>query len=295
LTKRASRWDMMLVAFIGAILIGYFAYWSESLFVGPRFLYMAIPAFVLFAARMPEAVAGRLPHPTWRRAALFLLPMSLAVGWIFPAGTVTYIGVWPLASQLHRDEPAWRGDIGKRLAAAGLTDAVVFVHESWHRRLSARLRAIGTPSLQAEQMVNILDACVLQLALDDIEAQGGPPSIKSTQRVMLRALVAGKAKPLTWLAHQQDIALVPGRPVLPECVDELEADRDGVTPFDQFLTYADFAPDGRLGGRVVFARDFGVRNGRLLGSFGDRTWYRYRPPTAPNDHEPVFVPYAAVR
>ena len=34
--------------------------------------------------------------------------------------------------------------------------------------------------------------------------------------------------------------------------------------------------DARLGGRVVYARDFGARNALLRERFGDRAWYRAR-------------------
>ena len=68
-------------------------------------------------------------------------------------------------------------------------------------------------------------------------------------------------------------------------------DRNGSVPLDWFLANARFDKDGHLAGRVVYARDFGAENQKLLGRFGDRTWYRYRPRTGPNDHAPVFVPY----
>jgi hypothetical protein len=47
--------------------------------------------------------------------------------------------------------------------------------------------------------------------------------------------------------------------------------------------------DGRIGGDVVFARDFGPRDTILAPRFGDRTWYRYVPAPTPGG-TPRFVP-----
>ncbi|MGH7690640.1 MAG: hypothetical protein ACREN3_13615, partial [Gemmatimonadaceae bacterium] len=45
--RRASRWDVLLVALIGVFVVGYGAYWFDGFFAGPRFLFTAVPAFVL--------------------------------------------------------------------------------------------------------------------------------------------------------------------------------------------------------------------------------------------------------
>jgi hypothetical protein len=71
----------------------------------------------------------------------------------------------------------------------------------------------------------------------------------------------------------------------------MEADQGRSAPLDWFLANARFDREGRLAGRVVYARDFGAENHKLLSRFGDRTWYRYRPRTGPDDQGPVFVPY----
>ncbi len=96
------------------------------------------------------------------------------------------------------------------------------------------------------------------------------------------------------LPFQMRLAFVDG--LIPAVgVPQLEADRGGTTPLEPFLPYEGWDSGGRLGGRVVFARDYGARNSLLLARLGDRTWYRYRPRVGPTDGAPVFVPYDGSR
>ncbi|HEY2027461.1 MAG TPA: hypothetical protein VGG78_10655, partial [Gemmatimonadaceae bacterium] len=58
LQRRATRWDALLLGLIGAFVVGYGAYWYNGFFDGPRFLYPVAFAFVLYAARLPEAASA---------------------------------------------------------------------------------------------------------------------------------------------------------------------------------------------------------------------------------------------
>jgi hypothetical protein len=295
LARSATRWDYLLLGIIGALCAGYTAYWAESFMLGaPRFLYVGVPAFILFAARMPGALATRLRSATLRRATYLLVPASIAVAWVLPPRGPVYIGAWRLADLIRDPVHALDPDLGREIDAAGLTDALVFVHDSWHGRLSARLRGIGAPALTAESMVTIVDDCALQHALDLEDSISGPPSTRRVQRVVARAMSAGEAQQVTSMPFQMRLAFAGGR-IPATCLPQLDADRTGTTPLEPFLQYEDWDSGGHLGGRVVFARDFGNRNSLLLPRFGDRTWYRYRPRRGPADSASVFVPYYGPR
>ena len=295
LARSATRWDYLLLGVIGALCLGYAAYWAESFMLGaPRFLYLGVPAFILFAARIPGVLAARFRSAILRRATYFLIPISIAVAWVLPPRGPLYIGAWRLADLIRDPVRAADPDIGREINAADLTDALVFVHDSWHGRLSARLRGIGAPALTAESMVTIVDACALQHALDLEDSSTAPPSTRRVQRVMARAMSVGEAQPVMSMPFQTRVAFAGGR-IPAACLPQLDADRAGTTPLEPFLQYEDWDSDGHLGGRVVFARDFGNRNSLLLPRFGDRTWYRYRPRKGPADSAPVFVPYSGSR
>jgi hypothetical protein len=291
LMTHGDRWDYLMLGIIGALVVGYGSYWAESFMVAaPCFLYVGIPAFVLFVAKLPEALRARLRSPDLRRAALFLLPASMVVTWATPSRAATYVGAWPTIATIRGPHPERQIDLGKAIAKAGLTDALVFVHESWHGRLAARLRALGAPDLTAESMAGELDACALQRALDAEDFLPPPGSRTRINRVVLKALSAGAAQKVPGLSFSSSLKLVHGL-IPPDCLPQLLADRDNTASLEKFIPFVHWGPDGRLGGPVVFARDFGHRNVLLLDRFGDRAWYIYRPRKDGDDTSPLFVPY----
>jgi hypothetical protein len=289
LASRATQWDYLIVALIVAILVAFACYWAESFFVGPRFLYSAVPFFIMLVATLPRSLAGRMPSATLARAARLLIPLAAVIAWVLPPHLTASQGVWSAFVGEQRPAGQRLVDLDRAVRDEGLDDALVIVHESWHGRLTARLRALGAPALMAESVLREFDACGLQVGLGAEERIGGPPSMKRVKNVIRRALVYGTPKILPGTNGATTLAFA--QPLHPLCVEELLVDKDRSASLDWFLANARFDRDGKLAGRVVYARDFGAPNARLLGRFGDRTWYRYRPPTGPNDHQPVFVPY----
>jgi hypothetical protein len=291
LARRATKWDYLNVALIVALLAAYASYWAESFFVGPRFLYAGVPFFVLAAATLPRSLAARMPSPTMARSARLLLPVSFAVAWLLPPHLTASQGVWSAFVGERRSGDARLIDIDRAVREEGLDEALVIVHEPWHGRLAARLRALGAPALVAESMLREFDACALHVGLDAEERLAGPPGEKRVQRVARRALMAGDAQILPGTNEGTTLAFSPGRPLHPYCAAEMEVDAGRSASLEWFLANARFDARGRLSGRVVYARDFGAPNHQLLARFGDRTWYRYRPRSGPDDQAPVFVPY----
>lgn len=289
LLPRATRWDHLQIALVVSLLVAYACYWAESFFVGPRFLYGAVPFFVMAVATLPRSLAARAGSLTTARVARVLIPVTLAVAWLLPPHIARFQGVLGQFAGERRSVETRMVNLDEAARDEGLDDALVIVHESWHGRLTARLRALGAPALTAESFLRVYDACALHTALDNEDRVGGPPDPKRVQRVALRGLMYGEAK--VFEANGGWSTLAFARPLHPYCAQELEADQGGSVPLDRFLASARFDRNGRLAGRVVYARDFGAANQKLLGRFGERTWYRFRPRTGPDDRGPVFVPY----
>jgi hypothetical protein len=288
LARNASRWDHLNVALVLTLLAAFASYWAESFFVGPRFLYTGVPLFIIVVAALPRRLSAKMQSPTLARAARLLLPLAILVAWLIPPNITPYQGAWSAFVIERRSDEVRQMNLDQAVRDEGLEDALVIVHESWHGRLTARLRALGAPALMAESFLREFDACALQTGLDEQDRIGGPPSIERVQAVARRALAFGDP---TMKVGNGSTTLAFSRPVHPYCAPELDADKGRSAPLDQFLANARFDKEGHLAGRVVYARDFGSLNAQLLGRFGDRTWYRYRPRTGPSDHEPVFVPY----
>jgi hypothetical protein len=75
------------------------------------------------------------------------------------------------------------------------------------------------------------------------------------------------------LGIADQIALRPGVPLAPACAREWASARSSGADFARFLPRNELDRDGRLGGPVVYARDFGARDTLLAERFGDRAWY----------------------
>jgi hypothetical protein len=271
--RSASRWELLLLALTGAVALGYWAYWHPGNSFGPRFLFLVVPVLLLFIAQMPGAVTARFGSPVIRRMARLAIPVCLALAWI-PVVTPWHAGVFARASSYRNGPFPPEPDIAKAIEAANVTNGVVFVREPWHGRLTSRLRALGVPALRAGQIVANVDACALQLALDQQDSVVAEP-LEKLRRIQAAAEAAGPARPDPRFIAEKSLAFVPGRELAPVCQAELIVDQPGTMRLDLFLAHNDFDADGRLGGRVVFVRDYGPRNALLRQRFADRVWYRW--------------------
>jgi len=288
--KRPTRWDALLAGLSLAILLGYGAYWFDGFFAGPRFLFTAVFAFVYFAALAPGWIAaswiGRFA--TVRRVALLLVPTSVFVAWLGPSGINS---ARARIVSYHEQRTKLKTDVDAQAKRAGLHHALVLVNEGWRGRLQARLRVLGVSQFRAERVLNTLDACALQTALDMEDSTADRNLAARADRVIARAAAYGPARIERGRQSDQIIALVPGTRPTPVCLEEFVRDTAGTIAYPIFLTRQHVGRDGRVAGDVVYARDLGARDTLLRARFGDRAWYFYRPVGALGDTSNAFVPY----
>jgi len=286
--RRPTRWDLLLLGLIAAVTGAYALYWSsDSFFVGPRFLYTAVPAFVIFAARAPGLLAERLPPGPLGRAALLVIPLCLCYAWLTPTGVSS---VQQQASLYRGARSKLKVDIAAQVQAAHLGRALVFVHEAWRARLEARLIAYELTPGEASGMLSTADACQIQTALDTEDTRVSVDTAGRRVRLQAATRLGASVRLVPRLQVDETIFLADGGVLTDSCRREIVADTAGTMPYAAFLALARFDPDGSLGGAVVFARDFGSRNELLRARFPDRTWFRYRPRGSP-DGATAIVPY----
>jgi hypothetical protein len=271
LRRRASRWDALLMGVLGALLVGYWAFWGEGRALGPRFLFSGAPVFLLWVARFPGALRDRVTRPVWRAAATLLVPLWLALGWLLPGAMAQPSGVWALARRAS-DRSEATTMIADLVATRGLAHALVLVSDGWRARLVSRLEALGARPFAAQSIVDHYDACLLQQLLDSADRMpaGRPPRASLVFGTLDRTATAPLV-PNLGIADQ--IALRPGVPLAPACAREWASARSSGADFARFLPRNELDRDGRLGGPVVYARDFGARDTLLAERFGDRAWY----------------------
>ena len=271
--QRSTRWDALLLGLLASFLAGYAAYWHNGFFDGPRFLFPVAPVLVLYAARAPEA-AAQVAHDSWRRVGRLVVPACVTCAWLVPLPFSSVPG--RLAAQ-RGQRTKLKTDVVAQASAARLTNALVLVREPWRGRLLARLRALGVPQFSAEQVVDAVDACALQMALDDADRPGaGSPSERRVQ-VLADARRAGPASIRRGTIAESQVARAPGGPDTPRCRQEAAADTLGTMPYAMFLREQHVGPDGRLAGDVIWARTLGPLDTLLREEFGSRRWYLYQP------------------
>lgn len=276
---QASRWDYLLAALFAALLGGYAVYWFDGFFAGPRFLYTAMPALVLFAASLPRVLGERFHRPALASGVAAGMALCASYAWLTPTG-VSSVQMRALYYRSLREQ--LKIDVGAQMRAAQIKNALVFVNDGWHHRLAARLRALGEAPMAADQLLDHVDACALQTALDVDDAAPIATPAERLQQVLTRARAAGRPRLVPDLPADQHIAIVPGSAPTPTCLAEVAMDAEGTMPFDPVLADEGIGADGRLGGDVVFARDMGPRNELLRERFGQRRWYRYLPTLSPD-------------
>jgi 4-amino-4-deoxy-L-arabinose transferase-like glycosyltransferase len=293
LQRSTSRWDLLLLALLWTTLFGYFVYWGESYFLGPRFLYVIAPVLVIYVARMSEALRERVTRPAARAAARLVPVVWLATAWVIPNRAERNFGVATLVSTAIAQRSA-AALIANALAGAKNDSALVFIQESWHGRLVARLRTLELRPLEAEQTVKSYDACTIQSALDSTARIAGMSRHSRTEAVWLAIYRDPPALPLSGMTALDQVALVPNRPLTAQCKREMgNAMASGIT-LAEMLPYETFDSSGRLSGPVVYARDFGGENERLRARFPGRRWLVALTTSTPAGLQVEFAPYGAV-
>jgi hypothetical protein len=221
---------------------GYWAYWHDGYFLGPRFLFPLLPVLVLWSARLPSALLARLGTRSiaWAgirgaaAAALVLTVMELAVVRV-PAyrNGLTFM----------------RLDVEAESERAGVRDALVLVKESWGARLLVRMWALGVPRSDAEVIYTNADACKLELAVRELEGEGvrGPEA-----NARLRPLLADSAA-LVASDRSPDFTerMLPGYTYAPACQAQIAMDQRGYAHLAPFL----LARDGNVYARWIPGRE----------------------------------------
>ena len=265
LVRRLGPIDRYLLVSAGLLLVGYFAYWHDGFFLGPRFIYPLVPVVTLWTARLPSVVRDSLGAASGRAAAIALSLAGLGA---------LAIGIPVRAAQNAAVQPAIRFD-ADRAAPAGVRDAVVLVRESWGSQLLARLWAAGASRPQAERFYRNIDSCRLDHALDSLSAAG------SSDLARLEPLMAdsGRLVASPFSPDTSERVLV-GAQYDGRCAARINEDRDGTALLAP--TVLSRRPD------LVFVRDLQWRNRVILEAHPAKSVYLLR--RGNDEVAPTFLP-----
>ncbi len=274
--------DAIPLAGVLALLAAFFTYWHRDVFYGPRFVFSAVPWFIMLAARavvlLRRSGAGReiLPGVSVGLGAAFAVAVLAAVGLvaIAPARVNAY----------RRATPDFDLHPGREASRLALHHAVVVIPDGWGTRLIVRMWALGVPVRRSTRLYEAIDACTLEQALDAAALDGS--GVRRTQLLStLDSLAAVRRPGVTGGATEDpNLRLPVGAPLAPPCRAELARDSIGFLAFAPFL----YLNRPLLDGDIVWARDLGPWNAALFARYPDRRLYRYAP--LERGGPPVFTP-----
>lgn len=256
LVRWLTAFDRYLLVSSGLLVVGYFAYWHDGFFLGPRFFYLLLPVLVLWTARLPAIARDRFPALGVDRAVLLAYAVSALVGvsLSLPNRVRQYSNGMLLA---RHDYLA---------PAAGLDGALIFVRESWGAQLIARLYGLGVTRSDAEALYRTVDTCVLEGAVSGLEAG----SIRGSAAMdRLRPLTGDSLRlQISTLSPDGTERMLPGSTYSPTCQRRILEDRAGYSFFAPLLA--------RDPGSNIYARDLHARDTVLLARYPERPVYLLR-------------------
>jgi hypothetical protein len=252
LTRRLRAFDRWILLSCAMLVLAYFAYWHDGFYLGPRFMLPLAPWIALWTARLPALLRERnVPLPVLRgtvTAGVAALLIGCAMG--VPVRTLQY----------HNGMQSMRLDADATAAAAGATNALILVRESWGAQLVSRLWGLGVSRTETEHLYRSYDACRLDNIIAATEAdQGG---VDELHRRL--APFAGDSVQLRTDKSLPDttIRFVPNAPHTELCLRRVAEDRGGFASYPQMLLA------GQHGNR--FERDLHERDTLLLRMYPGR-------------------------
>lgn len=238
--------------------VGYWAYWHDGFYLGPRFLFAALPLLVLWSARGVRAVwAVASDRPAVRRGVVGALTASAAYALI----TVAIVRVPTYRNGLV----SLRVDAEREAAAAAVSNAIVLVQESWGAQVMARLWAAEVSRSDAERLYRGVDTCRLDLALASATSAGvrGPALSARLLPLLADSAVVVPSDRSPDFTERVD----PRMAYPPSCVARIEEDRAG------YLLYSPWrlAQDSNL-----YLRWLPGREAEAADAYPGRAVYRVR-------------------
>jgi hypothetical protein len=242
-------------------------YWHHGMFMGPRMLNEAAPAWALLAAVSAIGLVQLIP-PSWE-ARGYSARAALGIAFAVAAVTgVLYLG----PERLLQYGGAWQRSL-------------VFVHGGWTGRIAARLSAHGLRLDSLEAALRRNSTCDVQRFADEYTKQPRTGSVTQPLDFTLRA---GNL-PRIYVSRGNWI-LQDNRTLPPDCRRQVAADTLGTVDVAPLAWKGDLPGAPRSGTMIV--RDLGPEaNAALIAAHPDRVPMMFM--RRSDEEAPVLLPYGA--
>jgi hypothetical protein len=256
LIPRLTAIERFLAAAVMVHAALYFSYWHDGFYLGPRFVVPWIPLLVLLSIRFLRVMDSPRVEPRVRRGI-----MGACTAAVVLAITVAL----PVrVSQYQMGLTSMRADYAAEAARAGISNAVVFVKESWGSQLVARMWELGVSRPAVAALYAKVDACVLEHAIRSLENEA-TRGVQAEGALQVLLADSQRVRAST-VSPDTTERMLPGAVYDPECSAQVSADQAG------YALYPPFLLDNSSGN--VYARDLGSRDSAIVRRFAGRRAYR---------------------
>jgi hypothetical protein len=255
-------------------------YWHHGVFMGPRMLNEAAPAWALLTAIAGVGLVRLIPgkrlvgNYSPRAAIAITLALGWCVGIVYlgPQRLASYGGGWMESSRLEVPRAS--------------RPLLVFVHGAWSGRIAARLTASGLRVDSLETVLRQNTTCDAQRFADWYAKD---PAHRAAERPSTDLnFVRHDKPPFVLIANGDKIRAYPGVPMSRACLREVASDTLGIVDVGPLLWQSDLF--GLAGVGTMVARDMGPEaNASLMQRFPERLpIIIYR---SEKEGEPRLAPY----
>jgi hypothetical protein len=256
-------------------------YWHHGMFMGPRMLNEAAPAWALLTAIAAVGLVRLVPRekmlgnysPRTALAITFALAWCAGIFFLGPQRLASYGGPWMESSRIE--------------VPRSPRPSLVFVHGAWTGRVAMRLVAHGLRLDSLEVAMRQNPTCdvhnfAIWYAMNPAERPREHPPMDFN-------FLPHQLPPTVEIAEGDNIRAYPGVPMPKNCLREVASDTLGIVDVAPLLWQSDLFGLGGEG--TMVARDMGPEaNARLINQFPDRVpalFYRSK-----KGGRPVLAPYA---
>lgn len=280
--RRMSPAVRVYVAWATAPVLTNALYWHHGIFMGPRMLHEAAPAWALLFAASAVGLVRLIP-PGARVLGRMGVRNGVAGGLVFS----TALGLLVLA-------PLRAVTYGPGEETAALPTlpevagpSLVFVHDAWPGRIAMTLAAHGFRLDQVETLLRQNSTCTVD-ALAQAAAAAAVARVRELWSAMDTIPRADKLPPRVAVAPGYLIRVLPGEGLTPECRRQAHSDRFGVVDLAPFTWRGDL-PGGEVRG-ALYIRDMGPeRNAAMVELHSGREPLVYS--FVSGSPGPVLLPY----
>lgn len=281
--RKLSTGERIIAAWALLTVLGNLFYWHHGLFMGPRMLNEAAPAWALLTAVAAVGIVRRIP-PGFRVIRGGYSVRVAVLLFLVGGGVVGYL---VLAPQRLLSYGAER-HAGSRVRVPEVSGpAIVFVHGAWEVRAGMRLAASGMRLDSLETALRQNPTCrVAEYVAYYVARSEGNHSAKEVKLDLTPR--SDDFPPRIEISPGNWILVAEDSPLTEECLREIEADRNGVVDVTPLAWQGDL-PELDTGG-AMYVRDLGPEsNEELIRRHPERKPLVFYTPSS--DASPILMPY----